>query len=120
MGYCAEGLTKVQIDDRSGSSFAHTCSYTIIKGPALGEAMLVVLHHLLSSPVPEHSFQEDTFHDISQHRGETDKFLGSTLKKKALTSPFFQSPQTSTDCCDFSKIIESLLKKFCRKNRPGP
>ena len=50
---CVKGLTEVQTDDISGSSFAHWHSYAIIKydkighsGSAAGETILVIPYHL--------------------------------------------------------------------------
>jgi len=72
MGDCVKGLSEVQIDDVSGSSFVHCHSYTIIKsgkigqaGPALGEAMLVLPYHLPLLHVPRHSFLEYLLQDLS-------------------------------------------------------
>jgi len=66
--------------------------------------------------VPWHCFQEDLLHDLSQHKGETDRlvvpqvFLKMDLLKNGCgVALFFQSPGTLPDCHEFSNIIESGL-----------
>jgi len=64
-----KGLSKVQTDDISGSSFVHQHSHTIIKsnkfgqaGPALGEAMLVV-PYLIMQIYPENELLAEGVED---------------------------------------------------------
>jgi len=51
---------------------------------SLDNAMLVVSYQLPVFYVPYHSFQEDLFHGLYQHRGETDR---SVVARVVLSAP---------------------------------
>ena len=88
MGYRVKGLTLIQIGDLCGSSLVHPYSDTIMEGQQVGQAELTLGETMLVLPL----------HDLSQHRGETDRpvVLGVILfilLKNGCDVTFFSSHQ---------------------------
>ena len=76
--------------------------------------MLVLSDHLSVFHMPYHSFEEDLFHDLPWHRGETDRSVAPrviffNLFKNGCDFTFFQLLGTPSGCHDISIIIESGL-----------
>lgn len=84
-----KGLTEVQVDGISRSSFIHsTEGHQIIQAQfALGEAILAVSNSLYVFRMFQLIFQEDLFCDLSRHGQEADWSVPTV----ALLLTFFKS-----------------------------
>ena len=95
------------------------------------EAMLINTYNIPLFHTPSYSFLEDLLHDLPRHWGEANSsvvpwVILSTLAKNECDIPFFQSPETSPDCHDFSStikcglvtIISQLHQDSCISLRP--
>jgi len=83
VGDDVKGLAEVQIEDISGSSLVHCCSYTTVKSDQVGQADLPLgkpcwLSHNTPFSFMDLSiwtFQEDLLHGLLWHWGEADRVL---------------------------------------------